>query len=206
MTRSWPERILGGKAWIWVLIVWFAAYPWWRLLSHDPFALADPPQYLLDWAGTVATGFLVAVLMLTPLRVLIPASATVRALNRHRRLIGVSAFGFAVLHFGYVWLHLDGWGGLMKEIGKPFIWSGLAAWTTLAVLSITSLHAIVRAMGARGWKRLHRAAYVAAAFVLYHQAAQQKEGYSDALWFFAPLAFLELLRVVRRWMDSGKAA
>jgi sulfoxide reductase heme-binding subunit YedZ len=175
MTLSWLDRFLRGKTWLWVLIVALAAYPWLRLLSGDPFASANPAQYLLDHAGTTATAFLVAVLSLTPLRVLFPSSGVVRTLNRHRRLTGVTAFGFAVLHLGYFWLHVDGWTGAMKEIDKPFIWSGLAAWTILAVLAITSLHSIVRAMGARGWKRLHRAAYAAAALAFYHQAAQQKE-------------------------------
>jgi len=206
MTQSWPERFLRGKAWLWVVIVTAAVYPWGRLLSGDPFAAANPPQYLLDWAGTTATAFLVGVLALTPLRVLFPGSAIVRALNRHRRLIGVSAFGFAILHLGYFWLHVDGWAGVLKEIDKPFIWSGLAAWTTLAVLSITSLHAFVRAMGARGWKRLHRAAYLAAALALYHQAAQQKEGYSEALWFFVPLVILEAARVIRQRRAAPRAA
>ena len=204
MNRSWAERILGGKAWLWAAIVIFAAWPWYWLLTGDPYARADPPQYLLDSAGTVATGFLVAVLMLTPLRVLFTTSDLVRALNGHRRLIGVTAFGFAVLHLGYFWLHVDGWAGFMKEIDKPFIWSGMVAWTLLAVLAITSLHAVVRAMGARGWKMLHRTAYVAAAFAFYHQAAQQKEGISESLWFFMPLAILEVLRFFRRWIDSGK--
>lgn len=198
------ERFLRAKHWLWMLIVGFAVYPWARLLSGDPFASANPAQYLLDHAGTTATGFLVAVLALTPLRVLLPASGAVRALNRHRRLVGVSAFGFAALHLGYFWLHVDGWDGVLKEIGKPFIWSGLAAWTTLAVLAITSLNAIVRAMGARGWKLLHRAAYLAAALAFYHQAAQQKEGYSEALWFFVPLAVLEIARVIRQRRDAPR--
>lgn len=202
MTRPWAERILGGKLWLWVLIVSLAAYPWLRLLSGDPFASANPAQFLLDHAGTTATAFLVAVLSLTPLRVLFAASIVVRMLNRHRRLAGVTAFGFAVLHLCYFWLHVDGWGGVLKEIDKPFIWSGLAAWTVLAVLAITSLNAIVRAMGARGWKRLHRAAYFAAALAFYHQAAQQKEGYSEALWFFAPLAVLEIARVIKQRREA----
>ncbi|HEY5553222.1 MAG TPA: ferric reductase-like transmembrane domain-containing protein [Opitutaceae bacterium] len=206
MTLSWLERLLRGKIWLWLLIIGLAAYPWLQLLSGDPFAAANPAQYLLDHAGTTATGFLVSVLALTPLRVLFPASAIVRALNRHRRLVGVSAFGFAVLHLGYFWLHVDGWAGVLKEIDKPFIWSGLAAWTTLAVLAITSLNAIVRAMGARGWKRLHRAAYFAAALAFYHQAAQQKEGYSEALWFFAPLAVLEVARVIKQRREASRSA
>ena len=206
MTTAILERFLRGKIWLWILIVALAAYPWARLLSGDPFASANPAQFLLDHAGTTATGFLVAVLSLTPLRVLFPGSAIVRALNRHRRLVGVSAFGFAVLHLGYFWLHVDGWAGVLKEIDKPFIWSGLAAWTVLAVLAITSLNAMVRAMGARGWKRLHRAAYLAAALALYHQAAQQKEGYSEALWFFVPLAVLEIARVIRQRRGARRPA
>jgi sulfoxide reductase heme-binding subunit YedZ len=206
MNRSLAERVLGGKSWIWVTIVFLAAWPWYWLLTGDAFARANPAQYLLDSAGTVTTAFLVAVLMLTPLRVLFPTNGIVRALNRHRRLIGVTAFGFAVVHLGYFWLHVGGWAGFMKEIGKPFIWSGMAAWTLLAVLAVTSLHRIVRSMGAHGWKRLHRASYFAAALAFYHQAAQQKEGISESLWFFMPLVFLEVLRLFRRWIDAEKAA
>jgi len=192
------ERIVRGKVWLWAIIGTLAAYPWIRLYSGDPFAAANPTQYLLDHAGTAATGFLVGVLSLTPLRVLLPGNRFALALNRHRTLIGVAAFFFAALHLAYFWLHVDGWAGAMKEIDKPFIWSGLAAWAILAVLAITSLGAIIRAMGARGWKRLHRAAYVAATLVFYHQAAQQKEGYSEALWFFLPLVVLEVARIIRQ--------
>jgi DMSO/TMAO reductase YedYZ heme-binding membrane subunit len=52
---------------------------------------ANPLEKLLHQTGEIAIWTLGAVLSLTPLRVLFPHSRLVNALNRHRRVIGVSA-------------------------------------------------------------------------------------------------------------------
>ncbi|MGB8466622.1 MAG: hypothetical protein WCE49_16870, partial [Terrimicrobiaceae bacterium] len=52
---------------------------------------ANPVEKLLHQTGEIAIWTLGAVLSLSPLRVLFPRSRLVNALNRHRRVIGVTA-------------------------------------------------------------------------------------------------------------------
>jgi sulfoxide reductase heme-binding subunit YedZ len=204
--------ILRSKFTAWTLIVLPGLWPIWPLwVRHDPSALADPLKFILHHLGFVACLLLVAVLTFTPLRVLWPKSAVVAALNRHRRLVGVSAAVYALLHFA---THVVYEGGtdpsalpaiLRTAVRKPFQLTGLIALSLLLVLAVTSLHACVRWLGGRNWKRLHRLTYVAAALVAYHQAAARKVFPPQVLWIFAPLVALELARVLRQRRRATEA-
>src|SRR5258708_20853171 len=87
---------------------------------------ANPLEKLLHQSGEIAVWTLGAVLSLTPLRVLFPASALVVALNRHRRAIGVTAGIYGPLHFGFHILYQSGWDGLVRSFTEPIISFGLA--------------------------------------------------------------------------------
>lgn len=197
-------RVLRSKVVVWIVIILPGLWPAWPFfVSHNPSVLADPLKFLLHHQGFVASVLLAAVLTFTPLRVLFPKSPLVQALNRHRRLVGVSAAGYALFHFT---LHLLYEGGsdlsaipaiLRTAIRKPFQMTGLIALTILLILSITSLHAFVRWLGGKCWKNLHRLVYIAAALVVYHQAAARKIFPMQVVWIFGPLAGLEILRVVK---------
>jgi sulfoxide reductase heme-binding subunit YedZ len=198
-------KLIRSKLVVWTLIVLPGLWPAWPIfVTKDPSVLADPLKFVLHHLGFVACLLLVTVLAFTPLRVLAPKNPAALALNRHRRLVGVSAFVYAGLHFT---THVVYEGGLdvsaipsilRTAIGKPFQLTGLIALTILLVLAITSLHAFVRWLGGRRWKNLHRLAYVAAALVAYHQAAARKVFPPQVLWIFVPLVVLEILRIVRQ--------
>jgi sulfoxide reductase heme-binding subunit YedZ len=108
------------------------------------------------------------VLTLTPLRVLLPHSRLVNALNRHRRVVGVSACIYGLFHFTCHILYEGGWDGLLQSFTKPFIWFGLGGLMILLTLALTSNQWSIRTLGGKNWKRLHRLAYVAAALLIYH--------------------------------------
>jgi sulfoxide reductase heme-binding subunit YedZ len=147
------------------------------------------------------------VLSFTPLRILFPKWGVALALNRHRRLVGVSAFAYALLHFTTHILYEGGFAILAKDVTKPFLLSGLIALTLLLVLAATSFNAAVRWLGGKRWKNLHRLAYVAAALVAYHQAAARKIFPMQVLWIFVPLALLEAARIWRaRRPPAGRTA
>ena len=175
------EKLLRSKAVVWTLIVLPGLWPVWPIfVRHDASVLADPLKYVLHHLGFVACLLLATVLTFTPLRVLFPRWGVALALNRHRRLVGVSAFAYAALHFT---THLLYEGGtdvstiptiLATAVKKPFQLTGLITLTILLVLSITSLHVFVRWLGSRRWKNLQRLAYVAAGLAAYHQAAARK--------------------------------
>ena len=69
---------------------------------------------------------------------------------------------------------------------------------SLLVLTVTSLNAVVRRMGARAWKNLHRLAYVAAALAAWHQADARKVFPLQVVWIFGPVV---LLQIARHWRE-----
>jgi sulfoxide reductase heme-binding subunit YedZ len=209
---SWLEKLLRSKPFVVTLIVLPGLWPAWPLLRHDPSVLADPLKYVLHHLGFVACLLLATVLALTPLRVLFPRWGVALALNRLRRLVGVSAFVYAALHFT---THLVYEGGtdvsllpsiLRTALKKPFQLTGLITLAILFVLAVTSLKVFVRWLGGRRWKTLHRLAYVAAALAAYHQAAARKIFPVQVLWIFVPLVVLEGLRLFRQWRAAPPAA
>jgi sulfoxide reductase heme-binding subunit YedZ len=199
---SFLTKLLRSKAFVVTLIVLPGLWPAWPLLRQDPSVLADPLKYILHHLGFVACVLLAVVLTFTPLRVLFPKSGLVQALNRHRRLVGVSAFFYALLHLATHLLYEGGFAILASDVKKPFLLTGLVAFSILLVLAITSLNRAVRWLGGKRWKNLHRLAYLAAALVAYHQAAARKIFPVQVLWIFVPLVLLELLRIARQAMQK----
>jgi sulfoxide reductase heme-binding subunit YedZ len=158
---------------------------------------ANPLEKLLHQSGEIAIWTLGAVLALSPLRVLFPRSRIVAALNRHRRVIGVSACIYGLLHFGFHVLYEGGWDGLLRSLSKPFIWFGLTGLSILVVLALTSNNWSIRTVGGKNWKLLHRLAYVAAAVLIYHQAIAGKGHWAIARWLLFPLVTLQLARLIK---------
>lgn len=178
-------------------------WPIWPLLIRpDPTARTDWLKFVLLHLGFTASVLLALVLTFTPLRVLFPKWDVAQALNRHRRLVGVSAFAYGLIHYT---VHLLYEGGfefiditLKADLSKPFLVTGMISLTILLVLSITSLHAAIRWLGGKTWKNLHRLAYVAAALIAYHQSAARKVFPMQVLWIYVPLVLLEIARIVKQ--------
>jgi sulfoxide reductase heme-binding subunit YedZ len=200
------ERLFRSKAFIWILIVLPGLYPAWPIFRQDPTVLADPLKYLLHHFGFVACILLAAVLSLTPLRVLFPRWRIALALTRHRRLVGVSAFFYALFHLGFQFLHEGGWPTFFTDIRKPFLFIGMLTFLILLVLAVTSFNFMVRWLGGRRWKNLHRLAYVAAPLAAFHQALAHKLFPVQVLWIFVPLALLEIARIVRQRLKPAVAS
>lgn len=201
------EKLLRSKIFIWILLVLPGLWPVWPIfIRPDSTVLADPLKFILHHLGFVACLLLAIVLTFTPLRVLFPKWGVALALNRHRRLVGVSAFAYALLHLSTHLLYEGGFGILAKDVTKPFLLTGMIAFAILLVLAVTSLHAAVRWLGGKRWKNLHRLAYVAAALAAYHQAAARKIFPMQVLWIFVPLAVLELLRIAKQTAKNRATA
>src|SRR5207237_9795110 len=87
---------------------------------------------------------------------------------------------------------------LTTALEKPFQLTGLITLTILFVLAVTSINRMVRWLGGKRWKNLHRLAYVAAGLTTYHQAAARKIFPQQVLWIFIPLALLEIARIIKQ--------
>lgn len=177
--------------WLWALLAVPAAVLLARWAANPDASAADLVPPTGEWSARL----IVAALMLTPLSMLLPGRRWVKWLVRHRRSIGVAAFGYSLLHLLFYVLDMQRLSDILAEIGAPGIWTGWAALLCILPMALTSNDAAMRALGA-GWKRLQRLAYPAAVLTLAHWMLVH-DGLSDALISFAPLAALELYRIIR---------
>ena len=122
---------------------------------------ANPIEAVTRQTGLWALRFLWITLLITPLRWLTGWNELVK----FRRLLGLYVFFYAVLHM-LLYLGLDQFfdiSEIIKDIIKrPFITIGFFTFTALIPLVITSNNAMVKRMGGRRWKQLHRLTYVIA--------------------------------------------
>ncbi|MBE2216167.1 MAG: ferric reductase-like transmembrane domain-containing protein [Opitutaceae bacterium] len=191
-------RLLQSRAFVAACVVAPGLWPAWPLfVTGDSSVAADPAKYVLHHLGFTAACVLVAVLLLSPLRAILPRWRPVLVVQRHRRFVGVSAFVYAALHVAMHFVYEGGFATFRTDWQKPFILVGLVAFGILFILAATSLDRVVRALGSRRWKWLHRLVYVAAVLVLYHQISARKVFPEQVLWLFGPLVVAELARVGR---------
>jgi methionine sulfoxide reductase heme-binding subunit len=193
------EKIIGRKAFALAVIVGvgvgFLVIP-----AFTGGLGADPLDRLLHTTGEIAIWALGTVLSLTPLRVLFPKSRIVNALNRHRRYIGVSSCIYGLLHFTCHILYQGSLDPLLASFSKPFIWFGFTGLTILVILALTSNNWMVRKLGAKNWKRLHRLAYLAGVILIYHQSIAGKGHWYIARWLLFPLLGLQIARLAKTYL------
>jgi len=178
---------LALKAGVWVAaLAPLAALAWW-VVTDD--LTANPISFITNHLGIWTLRLLLASLATTPLRLVTgwgwPALL--------RRLLGLFAFFYATLHFS-VWILIDhffNWSQMGADIVKrPYVTLGMTALTLLVPLAATSTAAMVKRMGARNWKRLHRLVYVAAVAATLHFIWLAKVGRIEPYYYAAILILL----------------
>jgi sulfoxide reductase heme-binding subunit YedZ len=139
----------------------------------------NPAEALVRGTGDWVLRFLCITLAITPLRELTGFSA----LARFRRMAGLYAFFYGVLHFlCYAWLDMSlVFGDIVRDIPKrPFILVGTLALLLMAPLAATSFNRAIKALGAARWKALHKSVYAIVLLGLLHffwmRAAKQNFG------------------------------
>jgi sulfoxide reductase heme-binding subunit YedZ len=118
-----------------------------------------------------------------------------------RKTLGLTAFAYALTHF-LVYFAVDQFfdlGEIAKDIVKrKFITVGFAAFVLLIPLAVTSTSGMVKRLGARRWKRLHRLVYVAAPLGVIHFVWRVKSDLREPLLFALALAILMGVRIMWR--------
>lgn len=156
---------------------------------------ANPIEALTRGLGEWTLRLLLLTLAVTPLRRL----AGLPWLIQLRRMLGLYAFFYAVLHFmSYLWLdQFFDWGEIGKDIVKrPFITVGFAAFLLLIPLAATSTNAMVRRLGGERWRRLHRAVYAIAVLGVLHYWWLVKKDVTQPAIYAVLLAVLLGLRLL----------
>lgn len=160
---------------------------------------ANPAEALIRGSGDWALRLLCLALAVTPLR----EALGLTALARWRRLAGLFAAFYALLHFlAYAWLDQGLLlADILRDIAKrPFILVGSAALLILLPLVATSTHRAQRALGARRWQALHRSVYAVALLALLHFFWMRagKNDFAEWSLYAALLAALLGWRLMRR--------
>ena len=155
----------------------------------------NPIDFVTDTLGDWTLRFLLTSLALTPLRI-VTGRAWPIAL---RRLVGLFAFAYAAMHFS-VWVVLDfffDWALMAEDIVKrPYVTVGMTALLLLTPLALTSTAGMIKRLGARTWRRLHRLVYVAAILGVLHYFWLAKVGVHTPWIYAAVLALLLGIRAV----------
>jgi sulfoxide reductase heme-binding subunit YedZ len=160
---------------------------------------ANPLEDIRDTTGIWTLRFLILTLMITPFRRISRWHGVIRL----RRMLGLFAFFYAVLHFvSYVWL--DQFFALDEMIEdltqRPFIMAGYAGFVLLVPLAVTSTKKWIGRLGGERWQMLHRLIYVSAAAGVVHYFWRVKSDIRSPVAYGAVLAIL----LAARWIPKSE--
>jgi sulfoxide reductase heme-binding subunit YedZ len=160
---------------------------------------ANPAEALIRSTGDWTLRFLCITLAVTPLRVM----SGQPTLLRFRRMLGLFAFFYVVLHFlSYAWLDMGfELQAIVKDIPKrPFALVGFLAFLLMLPLAATSFNRAIKVLGAKRWQALHKLVYAIVLLGLLHffwmRAA--KNNFAEVAVYAVVIAVLLGWRVLRR--------
>ncbi len=173
------------------------------ILGGTRYFGSNPIKEGEHFLGRWTLRLLVVTLAVTPLRQLTGWNW----LAKHRRTIGLFAFGYLTLHWiAYAFLDVQlNWTDLKKDLLKrPYIYLGMTALVLMIPLVVTSTKAMIRRLG-RNWARLHRLLYVIAILGVIHYAMAVKKDLTDPLTYALMLSLLFGWRL-SRWSRKATTA
>lgn len=187
----WPGYFLG-----------FVPAAWWLYLGLTGGLGAEPVKALEQELGKFALQLFLASLLVTPI-----LHQTRVSLIRFRRLIGLLAFYYVLLHLA-VWLALDlqlAWGQIGAELVKrPHIVVGVVTLLLLVPVAATSNNAAVRRLRLQTWHRIHMLVYPAAILAGVHYLWAVKSWPAEPVLYLCAAVLLVLYRPVRRLWKARK--
>jgi sulfoxide reductase heme-binding subunit YedZ len=174
---------------------------WLLFALFSGLVMGDQVKFIQHVTGDTVISCLMLTLTITPLRRLTGWNEIIRV----RRLIGLTAFWYACLHFStYVVFDQSlSISEIMTDIAKhPWVLVGFTAFLCLIPLAITSTNGWVRRLGGKRWRRLHRLVYVAAAAGVLHYFWLVKKDITYPLTYGVVLLVLLLSRL---WWAADRA-
>jgi sulfoxide reductase heme-binding subunit YedZ len=190
MPADTPLRRWLNASWlVWLLL----ALPGFVLTYRYARGVTFYGEYL-HATGELGARLLIAALAVTPLKLMLPAAGWVRWLAQQRRYLGVAAFGYSLLHAAAYLERQATFAAIAAEAAELALLTGWIALLVMLVLAVTSNDAAVRRLRA-GWKRLHRAVYVAAVLTFAHWVLTAFDPFA-AYVHLAILLVLEAIRLV----------
>jgi len=156
---------------------------------------ANPIEVITHATGDWTLRLLLVTLAITPLRRLTGQPWLIR----FRRMVGLFAFFYGVLHFlTYIWLDkfFDVHEMLADIAKRRFITVGFTGFVLLIPLAITSTSGWIRRLGGKRWQLLHRLIYFSAIAGVIHYLWLVKADIRKPVEYAAALALLLGYRLV----------
>jgi sulfoxide reductase heme-binding subunit YedZ len=173
----------------------------WGLFSNQ--LGANPIETLTRSSGVWALRFLLITLMITPIRWVTGWAAIVRV----RRMLGLFAFFYATLHM-LLYLGLDQFFNLtdiwIDIVKRPFITIGFICFMLLVPLAITSTNKMMKRLGGRRWKQLHRLSYLIAVLGCLHFYMLVKADHREPIIYALIVTLLLCIRVIYSTRQNHK--
>jgi sulfoxide reductase heme-binding subunit YedZ len=169
-----------------------------EIFAPLPYSLSDLGANAVE-AITHTTGdwilrFLLITLSITPLRVLTGWNWLIR----FRRMMGLFAFFYAILHLTIYCLSIQAfdWAAITKDITeRPYITVGFLSFVLMIPLALTSTKKWIVRLGGKRWQLLHRLIYLSAIGGVLHYLWLKKLDITNPVRYGIVLAVLLLFRV-----------
>ncbi len=164
----------------------------WGALTGD--LGANPVETITHTTGDWILRFLLITLGITPLRQLTGWNWLIR----FRRMTGLFAFFYAILHFTIYCLSIQALN--FHEIGidiakRPYVTVGFSSFVLMIPLAITSTRKWIVRLGGKRWQLLHRLIYLSAIGGVLHYLWLVKLDITNPVRYGVVLAVLLLFRV-----------
>jgi len=169
-------------------------------LTHGNLT-ANPIREVQLRTGASAINLLMLSLSCTPISILTGFKPVLSL----RRMLGIYAFFYALLHFinfigidyGFDFTLVQG-----DLFEKRYAIAGFASFLLLLSLAITSIRRVRQRLG-KHWQKLHRLVYVAATLAVVHYIWQTKADFRLPFIYGGVLVILLVIRlpVVRNWAN-----
>jgi len=155
----------------------------------------DPGQEVTESLGIAAFQLLIVTLCMTPLKRWTGWAGWIRV----RRMLGLFAFFYALLHVVAFLQFILGWSDLWATFTKrPYIVAGALSFVMLIPLALTSTKGMMRRLG-KNWKPLHKLVYPIVVAAWIHFIWQARSDIGEMVVY--GLVIVGLLAL--RWKWSG---
>jgi len=208
--KNLDNRTLG---WVKTAVFLLALIPLGKLIAGACLDMlgANPIEKITRTTGYWTLTLLLITLTATPLKLMLGWLWVIRL----RRMLGLFAFFYGCLHFS-TYLVLDqffDWPGIVKDIIKrPYITVGFPAFLVMIPLAVTSTDGMIRRLGGKHWRLLHRLVYLSAAGGVVHYWWLVKKDLTNPVTFALLLGlllairlFYWLIKVRKQRLTSGEA-
>lgn len=191
MSRTRQQWISYSKVPLFFILAFPALWLSYQAFFAPQLLGADPAKALLEQTGLWSIRMILLALAITPLRILTQQNYLIQ----YRRMTGLFAFFYAVLHFlvySVLLLELDFARITLEIVQRPYIVVGFLALLLYMPLAITSTKGWQRRLK-RNWVKLHKLVYLIGILAVVHMTWLKKIGLYDT-WPYA-LALIVLLGI-----------